>query len=314
MISPNNMMRAVAVYVGAGLVALAPPTQAAEPGVPVVLKPVSHWNMDYADDSCRLARIFGEGEQQTVFYIERYEPGDAFFAVVAGKPLDARLSLEPTIRFGPDGHEKDDAVKLGVFGEFEPAVMVTGMTLLPLPDADERKKRRKAFDLDEIASDTDIFGQQLSPAQESIIEWVEVQRGKKLRVRLELGSMGEPMAAMRKCTDELLGHWGIDVEAHQALTRAAAPVESPGKWVTSRDYPTPLLRRGEQGLVQFRLSVDAQGNATQCHIQKSTRPAGFDEAVCKALMRNARFTPALGAEGRPIASYWRSTVRFEMSH
>ena len=30
------------------------------------------------------------------------------------------------------------------------------------------------------------------------------------------------------------------------------------------------------------------------------------------LMRRAEFEPALGKDGQPIASYWHSTVRFQM--
>jgi TonB family protein len=62
--------------------------------------------------------------------------------------------------------------------------------------------------------------------------------------------------------------------------------------------------------VHFRLSVDARGKVSDCHIQRSTRPEGFDEAVCEVLMHRARFKPALDAEGKPMASYYINTVRF----
>ena len=80
----------------------------------------------------------------------------------------------------------------------------------------------------------------------------------------------------------------------------------------SRDYPLPMLLSGKRAIVQFRLNVDPAGKPTACHIQQSTRPKAFDDAVCKAIMRNAEFEPALDAGGSPIASYWLNTVVFHM--
>lgn len=289
---------------------------------PLVLEPTSQWHMEYADDSCRLLRMFGEGEDQTVFFIERYEPGDSFFMLVAAEELrgpsatigltrqSVRRRVDPVFRFGPHGYEHDDTSQEGTFGEL-PAAMVNGMRLVASPDADAEDEE-DAFDPVEDAQDTDIFGQDVSAAQEAAISWLEFKQGSSQPIRLALGSMGAPMAAMRKCTDELLTHWGIDLEAHRGLTRAVAPKSDPGEWIRTGDYPSHLMFQGEQGLVQFRLSVGADGAPTQCHIQTSTRPKGFDKAVCDALMRRARFEPALDADGQPIASYYRGGVRFQI--
>lgn len=120
------------------------------------------------------------------------------------------------------------------------------------------------------------------------------------------------MADLRRCMNELLTHWGIDVERHKSLTRKLVPTDSPGSWLNSRDYPTDLLRDGAQGLVNFRLSVDEKGKVSGCHIQRSTRPEGFDRAVCDALTRRARFEPALDADGNPVNSYFIGSVNFVM--
>ncbi len=284
----------------------------ADEKTPIMLEPSSPWQVNYSDDSCRLARIFGEGEERSVFIIDRYEPGDAFYLVVAGKLIEARGNVASRFEFGPGGLVRDDERQSGELGEFGASTMASDMRLLPTEEAEDSEKERRRFDLKKEAQDTDVFGQLLSAQQEASIEWLEVRRGNRRPVRFALGSMRAPMAAMRKCTDELLTHWGIDLEAHRGLTRAAVPKSNPGNWITSRDYPTDLLRKGAQGLVQFRLSVSPEGKPTQCHIQQSTRPEGFDKAVCDTLMRRGQFEPALGADGQPIASFWRSAVRFQM--
>lgn len=261
---------------------------------PLVLEPTSQWHLNYADDACRLVRIFGEGENKSVFLIERYEPGDSFFMIVAGEPLKASRYADTFFRFGPNGHEDDAPTTSGEFGEYSPALMTGGMFLVTPPGFTDRDERENNDNLEE----------------EAAVSWLEVRRGRRQPVRFELGSMKQPMALMRQCTDELLTHWGIDLEAHRSLTKRAEPKTNPGNWVRSSDYPSDLMLKGGQGIVQFRLSVGADGRPTQCHIQSSTRPEGFDKVVCNALMRRARFEPALDAQGQPIASYWRSTVRF----
>lgn len=281
---------------------------AAAQDAPLVLQPSSDWHMEYADDSCRLARQFGDGENASIFYIERYEPGDQFFLLVGGAPFAGRAHRNDVVRFGPDGNEQKGFIPEGELGDYKPALVLTVMQLLS--DPAEKADSRARFNREAIASNTDVFGQKASPADENRISWFEVARHQGVPVRLMLGAMGEPLAAMRKCTDELLAHWGVDLPAHRGLTRAVAPRANPANWVTSSDYPSKLLIKGEQGIVQFRLSIDANGRPTQCHIQRSTRPEGFDKAVCNALMRRGRFDPALDADGQPIASYWRSTVRF----
>lgn len=284
-------------------------SEAARTGGLLKLEPSSTWHLDYADDSCRLMRKFGRGGQETVLLLERYQPGDSFFMVAAGPPLKSRSRGEPKFRFGPDGHEYDGPSFNGDLGPYEPAFMAS-MSLLPLSYERKNQPGRNRSDPGEAARE--MFKQELSAEQEANIEWLEVQHGKAPPVRFMLGSMAPPMEAMRKCTDELLTHWGIDIKAHKELTRAVAPSTNPGSWLSFRDYPVDLLRKGEQGIVQFRLSVDGGGRPTQCHIQKSTRPAGFDDAVCRALMERARFEPALGGNGQPIASFWRSRVTFEL--
>lgn len=278
----------------------------------VVLAPSSQWQLNYAEDSCRLGRSFGEGEQKSLLYFERYEPSDGFMMVAAGEPLSSRSRNNIKFRFGPagDAEWREREVGVGDIGGYKPALIFSTTTLVPLENVRENGDFARDFDPErdaEMQLRVDV-----SPETEQAIEWLEIKRARAAPVRFELGSMGEPMAALRQCTDELLGHWGIDVAAHKELTRPVVPASNPGRWLSSKDYPADLLRAGEQGIVKFRLSVDAAGKPTQCHIQKSTRPEGFDDAVCKALMRNAEFEPALDKNGEPIASYWHSTVRFQV--
>lgn len=274
---------------------------------PLVLSPSSKWNLDYADDSCKLGRVFGTGDDAVAVKISRFESGSSFDLIVAGKPLANFSADRTTMVFGPDGGSLNRDFLTGSLGIFKSALFASNAHMLKRDDNSQTEYDNYA----ELTANT-LRELQTPPAadEEAAIRWLEVRQKGHAPVHIELGSMGQPMAAMRKCTDELMTHWGIDLAAHRELANLPIPTEPPTNWLTSADYPSDLLFDGAQGLVRFRLSVDADGKPTQCHIQQSSRPEGFDRAVCKALMKRAKFEPARTRDGKAIASYWRNTVKF----
>lgn len=271
------------------------------------LKPNSPWNIDYAEDSCRMARSFGEGDQKVRLIAERYEPGDSMRLSFIGKPAFSELERGTVkIRFGPAEPVLEVFFFPASAGKGVPALVV-GTNVRIAPRSDEELAANKAA---LKAGKTDFKWSNITPEQEAAVAFIEVGGTIRHPFILETGSLGPPLAALRKCTDELLEHWGIDVAKHASLTREATPTSRPGTWVTSRDYPLTMAALGKRAIVQFRLNIDSTGTPTACHIQQSTRPKEFDDAVCNAIMRRAKFEPALDVEGNPIASYWSSSVTF----
>ena len=273
---------------------------------PLVLQPSSKWNIDYNDDSCRLGRKFGEGEQFMFFYLERFEPSDNFMMVVAGAPLGKWTGRRTDFTFGPGGREIENISTNGSHGTYGPTVIVNGGSLLPWPKDEDPERDSDADRLPRR------FEQTFTPEQEHSIEWLDIDPSGRRTVRLALGPMDKPMAAMRACTEELITHWGLDLAAIRGMTREPKPRGNPGDWITTSDYPAVALRNGQGGLVHFRLIVGTDGKPISCHVQQVTDPAVLGEAACAALMRKSKFEPALGADGQPIVAYWRTTVRFQL--
>lgn len=277
----------------------------------VMLAPTGTWHMDYADDSCRLARLFGEGDERVAFYLERYGPGDRFHMAVAGNAIGKAPQSETRVQFGIQDTAYEYEPVLGELAEFGPALIFN-------PAYPSAKTAEVAFakmaDKDKYADfiDPRIFAHDVTDEQFAAIEWVAFERRGGHRLVLELPQFGQAMKALQNCTEELVSHWNIDVEAHRSLTRLPIPKNSPGGWLTNSDYPIGLIRRGDQGIVQFRLDVDPSGKVTGCHIQRSTRPEGFDKIVCEKISQRAKFEPALDRDGKPIASFYRNSARFLM--
>jgi TonB family protein len=69
---------------------------------------------------------------------------------------------------------------------------------------------------------------------------------------------------------------------------------------SSDDYPADALQNGDQGKIQARLSVNAQGRVTHCSIIRSSGHASLDNATCNILERRAQFIPARDATGKAV--------------
>ena len=274
---------------------------------PLRLKPSSKWNVNYAADSCRLARQFGEGDQSVILLIDRFEPGDSFRLSLAGEPVDTgRTSGDAEIRFGPAELEQKVGFYPGNLEHGKPAlIMRTSMRIAKWTDEEIARS-------DRVSATGEGTYPSIGPDREAAVTSLTIGWPLSRALVLETGSMGNVFAAMRKCTDELLDHWGVDVAKHAHLLRPVVPVGNPAQWMKSSDYPMEMLSKGQRAIVQFRLNVDETGVATACHIQLSTRPKAFDDAVCKGILRRAHFRPALDVDGKPISSYWLNSVNFHI--
>jgi hypothetical protein len=278
--------------------------QAAKP--PLHLKQTSPWNVDYADDRCRLMRKFGEGDEEVYAVFDRFGPGEQFRLTLAGKIFKTSLEKgKAAVMFGPAEEEQQLNFSSGSFGEFPAFLFDSQARLAPLTASEQAA-------IDKSGGEAWIDLTPVGPAREAAIRNLTVNKPLRQALILETGSMRKPLEALGKCVDNLMTIWGIDVEKHKSLTQRVKPLTSPGKWVVSQDYPAKMLSAGQPAIVEFRLSVGADGKPVSCHIQLTTRPKEFDAAVCGSLMKRARFKPALDADGKPLASYYRNTVRFAL--
>ncbi|MES2444625.1 MAG: energy transducer TonB [Pseudomonadota bacterium] len=87
---------------------------------------------------------------------------------------------------------------------------------------------------------------------------------------------------------------------------------SPGSWVVSDDYPASALRAEQSGTVNFRLEVDGAGRVTACEVTGSSGSQILDTTTCSLMRRRARFVPARGPTGEPVASSYASRMRWEI--
>lgn len=262
-----------------------------------VLQPSSPWNLRYDEDKCRMVRKFGEGEQSVTLLLDQTGIEPYYTLTLIGHPIDASYGKFMRVKFGNEQPSERSHIK-GKLGDDTPLVAMHGVNLAPVPELGD--------------SDIETAIEAIGPVREAAIDHISFSKGLDDPLTLATGSLGEPLAAMRKCANDLVQYLGVSDGPNPNLSKAAQPKGSPGTWVTDQDYPTAMINRDEEGVVQFRLTVDGRGKPTSCHIARSTRPQVFDDIVCLALLKRAEFTPALDLEGKPVASYYRSAVRFSI--
>lgn len=246
------------------------------------------WEINYDTDACHIFGRFGQGKDETILGITRYEPGNGFDLGLIGKPLQSRDPQTP-IELGYG--DASPSWEMGMAGQ-------AGSAKVPMLNITSQR-------LDGWRpSSRDDMPPTVTPAQEAAVRSITFKlRGSK-RYRLETGSMAKPMEAMRACLADLMQSWGYDPAVQASLSRPLSPLSNPSMWFRTNDFPINAAMQGHNGLVQARMDVDADGKMAGCHVLRRTNPDEFADITCEVLSKRARFSPALDASGKPVKSFY----------
>ena len=281
---------------------------------PIRLQPSTAWNVNYAENSCRLSRAFGDGSDAIVLSLESEAPGQADMFVL-GKALKT-YSDKVSGKFLPvqakpmEGHTAQSP--------FGTAVLWSRVRFLPDDLAEKYEKREK-----EATSGAGVRPPAIDLAQKAETEAKHMDFAAKVTelevdarsghpLILETGSLGAPIKAFDKCSRDSLRDWGVDPDVEDKIVRRPW---SPNvrQWFTPDDYPPAMTVRGQQSDVKVRLLVDATGRVTQCTSLSHFKEKSFDQIVCNKFMKRAHFEPAELADGTKVPSYYVNHVIFRMA-
>lgn len=268
------------------------------------LTPVGPWNMHYDTDSCVLRRAFGSEGQRTQLEMRRFQPGIGLQTTVATKA--ARMTKRDfRVRFGDEAEWEE--VENPLYAEFaedlEGVIFRHSLVDIPLDEDSEPEAWSRFFIENDVSA--------MEAEAGAKIDSVTISRAFREELVLRTGPLEKPLLALKACTEELMTRWGIDVEAHKTRTRPAVPVnlEKAARMV---DYPPKMLQKSLPGLVNIRLDIDETGRVTQCHIQMPLSDPVFEESSCADIQHALDFDPALDKDGKPMKSYYVTSVRFQM--
>ncbi len=284
---------------------------------PVRLQPSSPWVVDYAENSCRLVRQFGEGPTTTKLAFESAAPGE-WDMLIIGKPLQT-YDESVAAKFLPLGDRSFDGKVAQVAATGEPAILWSHPSLLPGKlidkDKEETKLRSEHPDVRPPAIDTAERDEDKREEQAfaAATNELEIDTRRNHPVILETGSLGDAVARFEECGRDSLKDWGVDPSIEDKIVRTVWATNT-SQWLSADDYPGALLMAGQEAEVDVRLLVDASGKITKCTSLSHFKDKTFDKITCARIVERAHFEPAELADGTKVPSYYTKRVRFQIGH
>lgn len=300
-------LAALAVTISAGASSVGALAQDA--AAPRVFTRTGQWQLDAAENECRLARVFTNGDDQIALALERNRADNLVRLVLVSSALSTYRSAEELgYRFMPAGEQRSARYIVSEMADGQTYynlgnVLIGAMPAPPAPGAGPGTAPAGPPLYDRTAEQEYAAG----------ITGIEINTGLTAPVRLETGSLRGAITALQTCTDDLLLTWGVDWQAHQTLTRRVAPAGPAWEWIPTGIIGFQDFALFAGGRNPFRVLVDAEGRPTACAAQWVSLSEDKNQRVCNAIMERGRFTPALDANGQPVASYWMVDYMFGLA-
>ncbi len=289
-------------------VANATVAQAKDDEAPIVLDPAGPWQLDMAENKCRIARLFGAGERRALFYLEQWSPDEVALWTVAGEDFKRfRDWRDTTFIFGPGGQSGEFKFVKSTFGEFGAAINHQS-ALVPSdkPDFDWETHDYTLYPHGLPALDAD--------AAEGVTTLSLTQKN-RATVSMNLGDMKAPLSAMNHCMEDLVETWGFDPEEQKTVQ---SPPRIENLVAVAREiqerYPSSALNAGHQADFHVRLTISAAGQIETCVLLNQTLAEGFDmkRGPCAAFERIAEIEPARTKGGEAVRSYYTTRIVYRI--
>ena len=278
---------------------------------PVVLEPLSPWNLRYEENSCQLVRAFGDKAAPTVMVLERVSPESNLTLMVFGKGLNSRMGNgDAKAAFLPfRANQLDGGGVAETADKKQPAIYWTGVRFRSKPEDKRVVEARRKQELRDLAFEAAELSREAEITK--AITGLEITERGNRKVVLKTGPINRAHSMMRECAREQLVHWGVDPGIQDKIVRPAKSIRPFFRLFDISSYPPEAVRKGDQSVVKARLLIDNTGSVTSCTSLTAYRAPGFSEVVCDRLKR-AKFHPAELADGTKVPTYETATIKFVM--
>jgi hypothetical protein len=267
---------------------------------PLHLEPSSKWHLNYGAERCTLTRDFGTDATAVHLQIDSFGAWNDFRVQLSGRPIPQAVFPvgSAAVRMSPDREAAMVKTLRGTVDN-QPALSFNvgfGPTITPAEfkkmNLAEKQATIKKLGLPE-------------PDYDAKVDRIDFFISSGPTLSLAVGNMAPPLAMLRNCVNDLYKSWGVDPVQQKSLSRPARPSKSTVNSVRF-DFPGEPLLAGLSAYVPVRLLIDATGKVTSCVVQVEGIDEAFKKAVCTHLQ--GKFTPALNAAGKPVASLFYTSV------
>jgi hypothetical protein len=303
-----------------------------------VLEPTSQWVVDYADNNCRLIRMFGADKNRVRLVFEQLAPHSLMTVMLVGKlhsESDSNiLAFEPLPDVKIDGGQSLNAVASSESVVFWPRRLGRGRWGL-VPDAlatqmrkdqaaeaeaslsepyDEKTPRVKWKDHDWSVEPEERWQAEDAAfsARADGVTSVVLNPGRWGSIALHTGGLAKPLQALDKCASDSLKDWGIDPKVESTITVGAHPVVDPHTLFSPNDYPEAALRSFKQDNLEVWLNIDSQGRIASCRVISDFASPEINDAICAMVQRKETFVPARTKDGAAVPDFYIQNFVFKL--
>jgi TonB family protein len=108
---------------------------------------------------------------------------------------------------------------------------------------------------------------------------------------------------MDTCVVDLRRVWKVPAAAAggtaQLPDRRRARATNLASLISANDHPGVAVMEGQSGAVTMVLLINEQGRVADCSLVQSSGMAVLDAQSCAIMRERAKFTPAVGPDGKP---------------
>lgn len=255
----------------------------------VKMAPATGWNLEAAEDRCRLSRQFSSTDGDHLLYIEQIAPGPRFDLTLAG-PLLANWSTQRWLYRGMRSDRDFETIDPlnGAMRDFGASMIMPSVSL--------------AVDADR----SELISATIDPSDAEKVERVVIRQGTRI-VSFETGNLEPVLAALNTCTLDLLPYWGLDLETHKSFRPPEMPDERSYFAGLRHEYAKISGAKGHKALLRIRLIIDREGVVSSCFEEIAASSGGEPPQICENIS-TVRFKPAVNAAGDPIPSFFARSV------
>lgn len=248
----------------ATLLAAAAPLPAAAPPPRAATTP---WVLDFGESQCLASRDYGTPADPLTLALKPSPYGDLMELVLLRKGSGSTLATEvpATIRI-----------------DERPPIAATALVYRVRKDGPRLARARLPS-----GASSDLRGARTL---------VFTARGEG-EVSLAMGGTRSLMDEMDRCLASLQDHWNIS-EARRAALRSSTKGSLQGVF-KSEDYPSEAVSGNSQGTSGVALLIDQSGKVADCTLTQTSGYPILDLQSCAKITQRARYTPAVGADGKP---------------
>lgn len=234
-------------------------------------RPNGRWVVNFDDAQCVASRDYGKD-------------ADPLFLVVKSPPLGNVIQVG-VIRPAKGGEAEQIDAQVTI--DQRPPLRTSMLAFTA------KKERRRAYWIN-------LSVDEFAPAKTAKVIGIQAER--ELRERFAISAMEPLMKVMDECVADLRRVWNIS-QRDVAPSNLKTPVSGDLSGVLrSQDYPAVALARGQGGTVALALLLDETGRVADCSVVETSGVASLDSQSCALIKERARFTPAIGLDGKPAKS------------